>query len=408
MGNLALNGGSPVRTAPFPSWPVWDERELESVKSAIESGKWGYPNWEFVPRFEEQFAAFHDAGFSICFNSGTTALMAALWAVGVQPGDEVILPAYTFIATATAAVQLGAIPVFADIEKTSFHINAYSVEEKISPKTAAVIAVHIGGRPADLSRLSNICRHRNIKLIEDAAQAWGSEWRNKRVGALGDAGIFSFQSSKNITAGEGGIVLTNDEETASYCRSFCNCGRIEGKPRYDHYYIGGNYRMSEIQAAMLQAQFERYPELIRKRQMNAEYLNNELASIPFIFPVNESEDVSSNSYHLFLMRYKEEYCENAPKSRIVEAMRSEGIPLSPGYTVPVYRQPVFLNGAFGPKGKPLSGFPDYNSISLPETELACASEGLWLTQNVLLGSEEDMRDIITGFEKLSDHAKELA
>jgi len=407
MGQLVVSGGKPVRTDPFPAWPVWDEREIHAAREVIESGKWGYPRGERVPLFEEHFAAFHDAGFGICFNSGTSALCGALWAVGVQPGDEVILPAYTFIATATAVLQIGAVPVFADIEITSLHIDARSIEEKITEKTAAVIPVHIGGRPANMTSIKSLCEYHNLKLVEDAAQAWGSEWQNNRVGAIGDAGIFSFQSSKNITAGEGGIVLTNDEEIASLCRSYSNCGRVSDKPRYEHYYIGGNYRMSEIHAAILQIQFERYPDLMRKRQENAEYLNSELSAIPGIKPVNLSQDVTAHSYHLFLMRYKKEFFEDVPKMTFVKALQKEGIPVSPGYTIPVYKQPVFAQSAFGACGKKLKTLPDYGTIHLSETEKACSEEGLWFTQNVLLGSEADMHDIVDGFDKLCRNITEL-
>jgi len=407
MEKLAINGGQPIRTQPFPSWPVWDSGEINAVREVLESGGWGYPRWQCVPRFEEHFAAFHDARYGICFNSGTSALTGALWAVGVQPGDEVILPAYTFIATATAVVQLGAVPVFADIEQDSFHLDARSVEEKVTPKTKAVVAVHIGGRPADMTRLKNVCEYCGIPLVEDAAQAWGSEWRNVRVGAIGDAGIFSFQSSKNITAGEGGIVLTNDEEVAAMCRTYCNCGRREDKPRYEHYYIGGNYRMSELQAAVLQVQFERYPEQMQLRMENADFLNDELTAIPGIRQMNSNEDITANSCHLYLMRYDNKHFEELSKQVFIEALQKEGIPVSPGYTIPVYRQPVFANGTFGACGKPLPDMPDYSLVSLPETEKACNEQGVWLTQNVLLGSELDMEDIAAAFRKLKEYAGEL-
>jgi len=407
MLQLAVNGGTPVRSEPFPPWPLMDEKEREAVQQVILSGKWGYPQWECVPRFEKQFAAFHDARFGVCFNSGTSALLGALWAAGVQPGEEVILPAYTFIATATAVLQLGAVPVFADIDRESFHLSARSVEDCITPRTAAVVPVHIGGRPADMTRLGGICDYHNVKIIEDAAQAWGAEWRSRRVGALGSAGIFSFQSSKNITAGEGGIVLTNDEELAAYCRSYCNCGRLEDKPRYEHFYLGGNYRLGELHAAVLQVQFERYPVLLRKRQENAAFLNAELAVIPGIVPVNQSDDVSSHAYHLFLMRYKKEHFKDVPKDTIIEALQREGIPVHPGYTLPVYRQPVFASRAFGSRGKINKDMPDYGALHLQETETACREEGMWLTQNVLLGTEKDMQDIVDGFAKVQKWAHEL-
>ena len=407
MKTLAINGGSPVRTKPFPKWPQWDDAERRALISALDSGKWGYPLWEFVPKFEQVFSAYHNAKYGVCYNSGTSALMGALWASGVQPGDEVIVPAYTFFATASSVVQLGAVPVFADIEQNSFNISAQSVDERITERTAAVIAVHIGGRPADMTRLQKICDYRNLILIEDAAQAWGSEWENRRVGAIGDAGIFSFQSSKNITAGEGGIALTNDDDIANYLRIFCNCGRVEGKPRYEHYYIGGNYRLGELQGAVLAAQFERYPQLHTIRTKNASYLNEELVKIEGVVPVNEDESVTAHSYHLYLLRYKKAYFNDVPKSKVIQALQAEGIPAHPGYTVPLHKQPVFMERMFGSRGKKNETAFDYRNVSLPETETACDEEAVWFNQNVLLGTQDDMNHIIEAFHKIKEHCSEL-
>ncbi|MFC1555400.1 DegT/DnrJ/EryC1/StrS family aminotransferase [candidate division KSB1 bacterium] len=407
MSDLAIYGGSPVREKAFSAWPVWDEKEKEYLIKALDSGKWGYPQWEFVPAFEKHFAAFHDTQYGICFNSGTSALVAALWACGVRPGDEVIVPAYTFFASASAILQAGAIPVFADIESTNFHLDAHDVEEKITENTTAVMTVHIGGRPSDMTKLRGICDHHNLILIEDAAQAWGSEWRSKRVGAFGDAAIFSFQSSKNITCGEGGIVVTNDEKTAEYLSSYCNCGRLNDKPRYEHYYVGGNYRLDEFGGAVITAQFERYPELHAKRTENAEYLSSELSKIQGVIPVNLDEDVTANSFHIFLMRYRNEYFDELPKSELIEALRAEGIPAHPGYTVPLYKMPVFKNRAFGPRGLSDKEFRSYDNIILPQTENACDEEGLWFTQNILLGPREDIDDIVAAFSKIKNNIGEL-
>ncbi|MCH8285219.1 DegT/DnrJ/EryC1/StrS family aminotransferase [candidate division KSB1 bacterium] len=407
MKNLAINGGKPVRTEPFPSWPVWGELERKNILKALDSGNWGYPKWDFVTRFEEKFAAYQNADYGICFNSGTSALMGALWAVGIQPGDEVIVPAYTFIATASAVIQLGAHPVFADIEPHTLHLCARSVEEHFTPKTKAVIAVHIGGRPADLTRLRNVCNNRDAALIEDAAQAWGAEWKNERVGAVGDAGMFSFQSSKNITAGEGGIVLTNDEKIAGFLRNYCNCGRLEDKPRYEHYFIGGNYRLSELQGALLMAQFESYPKNLKTRQDNAELLDAELSKIDGIVPVNKDENVTSNAFHMYMLRYKKKYFDDLPKNKLLQTLEAEGIPVHPGYTLPLYKQPVFIERAFGAGGKQDTTARDYGNLHLPETEIACSEEAVWLTQNVLLGTAKDMKDIIQAFGKVKEYYKEL-
>ncbi len=404
---LAIKGGAPVRTKPFSSWPVWDNHEIEAVKKAVDSGKWGYPQWEYVPQFAKNFAVYNDAEFGICFNSGTSAIVGALWAAGVCPGDEVILPAYTFIATASAVIQIGAIPVFADIESNSFHLCAQSVEEHITSNTKAVLPVHIGGRMADMPKLQEVCDHHDLALISDAAQAWGSGWQEKRSAAYGDASAYSFQSSKNITAGEGGIVLTNDEKFAEFCETYCNCGRLTGKPAYEHFYIGQNLRLSEMQGALLSAQFERYPVMLRERHENAKYIDNELRKFNGITPLTIDADSSSNAYHFFLMRYNKEHFEDVLKSSIIDALQAEGIPAHPGYTIPLYKQPVFESGELGPRGAQLSTFPDYTNISLPETEKACNDEAIWLKHNLLLGSRDDMQDIVNAFEKVLKNFKEL-
>ncbi|MFC1563284.1 DegT/DnrJ/EryC1/StrS family aminotransferase [candidate division KSB1 bacterium] len=407
MPELAINGGEPIRDKKFPSWPVWGNEEKELINKVIDSGKWGYPNWKYVPEFEKSFAVYQDANYGVCFNSGTSALMGALWAAGVSPGDEVILPAYTFVATASAVLLLGAVPVFADIEDNTFHLDVKSVESFLTPKARAVMAVHIGGRSADMSALKDLCNRYELKLIEDAAQAWGAEWEHNRVGALGDAGIFSFQSSKNLTSAEGGIVLTNDKETADYLMAYVNCGRVEGKPKYEHYYLGGNFRLSDLNGSILMAQFKRYPEMHRQRRENAHILDEGLKKIEFITPVNEDDLATISGFHFYLIRYDPDLLEGISKFRIIEALQKEGIPAHPGYTIPLYRQPAFLNGAFGSRGKIVEKYMDYSKIFLPETECVCNEEGIWLSQTLLLGDEDDMHDIVNAFKKIRDNYKEL-
>ncbi|MDW7682481.1 MAG: DegT/DnrJ/EryC1/StrS family aminotransferase, partial [bacterium] len=296
MGKLAINGGKPVRTKPFPTWPVWDEAEINNLKKVIESGKWGSLHGDQVSSFTERYAQYHQAKYGVCVNSGTTALKIALFATGVGAGDEVILPGYTFIATATAILDVGAIPVFVDIDPETYNIDVGRIEAALTERSKAIMPVHFGGRPCDMEKISQLAKKHKLVVVEDAAQAWGSEWNGKKVGALGDAGCFSFQSSKNITCAEGGIILTNDEQTAQFCRSFSNCGRVEGGVWYEHYYVGGNFRMSEFHAAILHAQFDRYPELKQKRENNAKFLNEKLSEIEGAATLADDPAVTSNSY----------------------------------------------------------------------------------------------------------------
>ncbi|OQX85770.1 aminotransferase DegT [candidate division KSB1 bacterium 4484_87] len=407
MAKLAINGGAPLRTKPFPKWPVYDEKEKQYLIEALESGKWGALHGNRVKSFSEKYAAYHEAKHGICVNSGTTALKIALSSVGIGQGDEVILPAYTFIATATAILDAGAIPVFVDIDPDTYNIDVDKIEEAITERTRGIMPVHFGGRACDMDKINTIAKKHDLKVVEDAAQAWGSEWNGKKVGALGDAGCFSFQSSKNVTSAEGGIILTNDDEVAMFAKSYMNCGRLENGIWYEHYYLGGNFRMTEFQGAILTAQFERYPAMKEKREQNARYLNEKLSQIEGIETLPDDDRITSNSNHLYIFRYKKEHFGNAPKAKFIDAMRKEGFIISAGYSIPLYSQPLLKNYAFGPRGKKVDVGVDYSKYKLPESEKACYEEALWLPQFVLLGEKEDMDDIINGILKIKENAQEL-
>ncbi len=407
MAKLAINGGSPVKTKPFPKWPVWDQNEIDNLKQVIDSGRWGSMHGNMVKTFAEKFASYHQAKYGICVNSGTVALSIALKATGIGSGDEVIVPAYTFVASATAILDAGAIPIFVDIDPQTYNIDVNKIEQAVTEKTVAIMPVHFGGRPVDMKRLLSIAKKHNLKVIEDAAQAWGSEWNHQKVGAIGDAGGFSFQSSKNITSAEGGIILSNDDETAMFCRSFANCGRVESGMWYEHYYLGGNFRMTEFQAAVLLAQFDRYPEMKQKREKNASYLNKHLDQIEGVEILSADPTITSNSIHLYIWRYKKEYFSNIPKAKFIEALQKEGLILSAGYSIPLYRQPLFKNQAFGSRGKKIDLGVNYNTYHLLETEKACYEEAVWFPQFVLLGDEDDMKDIVEAIVKVKENADEI-
>ena len=407
MANLAINGGTPVRTAPFPVWPVWGDQELNNLAAVIKSGQWGCLKGNVTGDFEKRFAEYMQAKHGICINSGTTALQIALIAADVNPGSEVLVPAYTFIATATAVVEVGAIPIFVDIDPRTYNIDIEKARAAITDKTAAIMPVHFAGRSTDMDAINALAAEHGLKVVEDAAQAWGSEWNGKRVGALGDAGCFSFQSSKNINAGEGGIILTNDDQVAKMARSHINCGRSDDGLWYEHFYFGGNYRMTEFQSAVLMAQFDRYEELKNIRFENYQYLLNGFKDIDGIELLSDDPKITSHSVHLFIFKYKKEHFAGASKTRFIDAMRKEGIFTSPGYSLPLYKQPVFMNKSFGPRGRAVDLPVDYAGMNCPETEIACYEEAIWFTQNMFLGSTKDMDDIITSVKKIKQHAVEL-
>ena len=405
---LAINGGTPVRTKPFPSWPVYDERELAALEEVLRSGHWGCTSGGKVKAFQQEFADFCRAKHAICLTNGTAALEVALRAVGVEPGDEVIVPPYTFIATASSVVMVGGIPVFVDIEPGTFNMDPTKIEAAITDRTKAVVPVHIGGRPADMDAICDIAKRRGLKVIEDCCQAHGAEWRGQRVGTLGDAGAFSFQSSKNINSGEGGAVVTNDDEIAGRAYSLVNVGRVPGGGWYQHEFMGSNYRMTEFQGAILQVQFSRWPEQAKRRDENGAILCERLAQIDGVSPMDHDDRITRNAYHLYIFRYHEDAFAGMPRSRFLQAVSAEGVGISGGYT------PLQSTGLFKQLSSKLDRNDfmggrriDYGSLSLPVTDRVCEHEGVWISQSRLIGPSEDAEDIAAAVAKVSEHRDEL-
>lgn len=393
---LAVNGGERLRTAPWPSWPEWDEADAQAVADVVRSGEWFSMSGTRVKAFGEAFAAFHGAQFGAPCTNGTQALEIALRAAGVKAGDEVIVPPYTFIATASACVQVNAVPVFGDIDPDTYNLDPRAAEAAITERTTAIIAVHIGGCPADMDAFRELAERRGLRLIEDAAQAHGAEWRGRRVGALGDAGTFSFQASKNLNAGEGGIVLTDQPDLFDRAWSLIHVGRIRAGGWYQHEILSGNYRMTELQAALLTSQMRRLEEQTRRRNENALYLARQLEEIPGIRPLKRDERVTCHAYHLFIFRFDAGAFGGLPRPEFIRALNAEGIPCSAGYT-PLYRE-----NAFRPDRNthPLAGDRDYSAVRCPVAERACTEEAVWLSQSMLLGSRGDMDDIAAAIRKI--------
>jgi dTDP-4-amino-4,6-dideoxygalactose transaminase len=319
----------------------------------------------------------------------------------------VLVPAYTFFASASAIVEVGAVPIFVDIDPATCTMDPRLAEEACTEETAAIMPVHFAGRPADMDALMALARKRGLKIIEDAAQAWGSEWRGRKMGTFGDAGCFSFQSSKNISAGEGGIIVSNDDQVALMARSYSNCGRTPQGQWYDHFFLGGNSRMTEFQSAVLLAQLARYEGQRKTREANLLALTERLAGAPGIQTSPGDARITAHSAHLFVLRYAPEAFAGKTKGAFVRALQAEGIPASAGYAQPLYKQPVFVNAAFGPLGTTVPWPVDYRSVRCPATEKACREEVVWLPQNVLLGTGHDMDDIIEAIDKVRRHAEEI-
>lgn len=392
---LAVQGGAPLRTRPWPQWPVWDEEDVQAVADVVRSGKWFAGNGTQVREFAEQWASLHHARYAVPCANGTQALEIALRAAGVKAGDEVVTTPYTFIATVAACVQINAVPVFADIDPATFNLDPAAAEAAVTERTRALIGVHIAGNPADMDALTDLARRKNLLLIEDAAQAHLAEWNGRRVGAIGDAGTFSFQASKNLNAGEGGVVLTDSEEVYEQAWSLTNCGRVRNGGWYEHRMLSGNYRLGELHAALLLSQLRRLPEQTQRRTENALYLAQLLGEIEGIQPLARDPRVTQHAYHLFIFRFQSERFGGLTRDEFLAALRAEGVPCSPGYS-PLYRSPAFkINTATHPFADRI----DYTQIRLPEVELAC-DEAVWLTQPLLLAEREDMEEIAAAIRKI--------
>ncbi len=402
---LAIDGGPPVRSEPWPSWPRWGEAEKRALEGVLRSGRWG-AGGKLVPEAEARFAALHGARYGVACCNGTMALQAALVAAGVGSGDEVVTTPYTFAATALAPMSIGAVPVFADVERGTHNLDPAAVEEAVTERTAAILPVHIGGRPADMDRLGEVARRYGIPLVEDAAQAWLASWRGRGVGAFGAAGAFSFQSSKNLTAGEGGMVLTADEEAYRRAKAYSDCGREPGGVRHEHPLTGLNLQMAESQAALLLCGLDRLPEEQAVRREAMEALAAGLAEVDGVLLPDADDRITGHGCHIFMIRLRGRLLE-AGRARVIEALRAEGIPAHPGYTKPLYRQ-GFVSGAARRAGSAGGGrFAQRPHDRLPVCEEICRTT-VWIKHEVLLAGADQMRDVTESFAKVAEGLREPA
>jgi len=403
---LALLGGRPARTQPFPSWPVFGKPEEERLLHTLRSGRWGRLDGPETAEFERRFAEFHGCKHGIAVVNGTVSLRLALVAAGIRAGDEVIVPPYTFFSTASAVIEANAVPVFADICLESFNLDPRAVEAAVTSRTRAIIPVHFAGQPADMRAVMAIAKKRDLLVLEDAAHAHAARWRNRPAGSLGDVASFSFQSSKNLTSGEGGIITTNDDALAETCRSMQNCGRIPTGVWYEHHVISGNYRLGEFQSAVLNCQLDRLESQTQTRDRNGQYLAARIAALPGVYPQKRSADCTRHSYHLFMLRIDRQ-AFGASRAALIKALQAEGIPCSPGYGFSLPQQPMFRKKAFGPYLPGVSGKLDYRKGRFPNSDLLCREQCAWLGQNLLLGSRADMHGIADAFEKIYENRNDL-
>lgn len=398
--DLALLAGAPMmpgapmmseESEAFPTWPVFDGSESAALDRVLKSGKWGRGNGGAVAAFEDAFAAKTGAKHCLAVANGTSALITALGVLDIGPGDEVIVPPYTFIATINAVLRFHAVPVFVDTDPKTLQMDASKLEAQITPRTRAIIMVHMGGGVGELGKVLEIGKRRGIPVIEDAAQAHLAEWEGKHVGTHGTMGCFSFQASKNLNAGEGGALLTNDTALYEKAYAFHNNSRGRTQPGevFRYQMTGANLRLTEFQGALLTAQMARIEEQAKKRSENAKRLDAVLAKAPGLTPMAVGQGCTRHAYHLYMFHY--DAAKYGGKSR--EAfMKALGVPVSSGY-VPLEEEP-FLELAFKSRGYEFAYGKNYfakwkKRNDCPVNRKACA-ESLWFTQNILLSGPKAM------------------
>jgi len=427
MAKLAVKGGKKVRTEDFHKWPVFNSQEEKAVNRVLKSGKW----WRYsygqgvdiheskagtraeVALFQEEFAEFQGAKYGIACQNGTGALEMVVRALGIGAGDEVIVPAYTYIAGSTCVLQSNAVPIFVDIDPDTYNLDPERVEEAITEKTKAIIPCHFGGQVADMDKLSEIAKRHDLIIIEDAAHAHGSEWNEKGAGTIGTVGAFSFQNAKNMTAGEGGIVITNNYELAEKVESLTWSGRIKGRPWYEFYQLGWNYRMLEFQGAILRVQLRRLEEQNKLRRENADYLTKLIKEIGGLEPVKIDPRGKKYSVHIYMIKYNPEEFKGLSRAKLLEAVNAEGIPAFSGYTHPLYKNPMYLQKKFisglfplGTKYHKDINYADFEE-KCPVAEKASYHEAIWLEHRFFLGNRKDMEDIAEGFKKVKENVDEI-
>jgi dTDP-4-amino-4,6-dideoxygalactose transaminase len=412
MSHLAINGGPQAAGAlHVPKLPLCSAEDKQAVLDVLDGKPWCclYKGSQ-AEQFAQAYAEFHDARYGVAVTNGTVAIELALQACGVKPGDEVLVPALTFIASASAIVTgVGAIPVFVDSDPETLSMSADAAETAITSRTRAILVVHYGGYPVDLDRFVGLAQKYKLALIEDCAHAQGTEWRGRKVGAFGSAGTFSFQESKAFTAGEGGVVLTNDAAIYERLRLLHNIGRAVGRPGYEHVVLASNHRMLEIQAALLLSQLRRFQnEDWRAKSDTGEFLAQGLAQIGGVQPLKRDPRITRRGYYFYIFRYDRSQFGGLARDRFLDALRAEGVPCYAGYAMPLYKQPAFrrenVAAWLAECTKP---WPDYDHMHLPVAEHFCAEEQVTIPHPVLLTGNAGAQMILDAVTKIKANIAEL-
>jgi dTDP-4-amino-4,6-dideoxygalactose transaminase len=409
MSELAILGGDPVRTRPFPAWPQKIAGDTERLQRVLDSGNWGgypFPN-ALAREFAQKFADYHGARYGCCVANGTIALVVALQSAGIRFGDEVIVPAYTWDGTAGAVLFAGGVPVFGDVDPDTYCLDVESARRVITDRTRAIIPVHLAMRFAEMDALMSLAREHNLIVIEDCAHVHGGQYKGRGAGSIGDLGCFSFQSSKVMTSGEGGIVITSRLDCYEVVQSLVNCGRASETDKFGKRVVGSNYRITEFQAAVLLGQLDALPAFAERRVRHAELLTRKLEGIKGISPLPPQDSITRQPFYNFVFRYRG---ANISRDLFVAALDREGIPCDGRFYEPVYRSDLFqVSPEDFPQLKTQGERPvTYDAVHCPVSEQAAYRESVWLPQFLLLGDEQDVADIARAVEKVVENSQELA
>ena len=407
MSTLAILGGEPVRRKPFPPWPQFDAADVERLLRTVHSRRWGgfpYPT-PLAQDFCARFAEMQGARYALPAANGTVTLTAALIAAGVRFGDEVIVPAYTWDGTATAVLAMGAVPVFADVDPDTYCLSVESARAALTPRTRAVIPVHLAMRFTDMDALMQLARDHRLRVIEDCAHAHGGAWNGRGAGSIGDIGSFSLQESKLITSGEGGLLTTNSLEYYEALQTVINCGRASLTDRDRQRLLGLNYRMTDLQVALLFGQLDRLPELRERRAARAALLESLIAGLPAVRLLPAQPQISSPAMYCYVFQYRPGPDAPAPhRDLVAAAIEAEGVPCDGRFYEAVYRSDLFFAT---PDNCPQLR-AGYGSSRCPVAERAAYEEALWLFQFCFIGPEDDIRDVARAIEKVATQLDKLA
>lgn len=422
MNSLAIKGGSPIRDAktnPWPKWPVWDEKEEKALLEVLNSGVWSY-NGPKETEFNKDFAEYTGVKYAISAANGTVTLQMALEACGIGVGHEVILPGLTWQATAATILDVNATPIIVDVCEDTWCIDPKAVEAAITPRTKAIVPVHLYGSFANMDEIMRIAKKHNLYVIEDCAHKHGGEWNGKKAGSIGDVGSFSFQLSKHLTAGEGGVLTTNNFEIAERLDALRNCGRRpegmnkevdKGAGLYSdqgNFYQGGNFRITEFQAAILVEALKRLPEQNAIRDENGIYLNSLLTDLPGIKPMKRDERETKEAYFNFAFRYFKDEFKGLPVAKFREALTAEiGIQVSASY------EPLNKCSLYVPHTKPCRhklndeywAAINPKRFDLPVCDRIHFEESVCIHHKILMGTKKDMEMIAAAIKKIFENAE---